>query len=286
MSIKSFTKIIDIILALGLMVLIGWLVLADINLSGTRIIFHSAYDNHPLVDGPQPLERVIGTFGAGEDKYWEIAVDPVYFDLYIPRLYQEIDMEMVYQNAGQELIEPGGLGSSQGWQITLKPGDNQAIDKLTWPCQEFTGLRVCQNLDRLERSEALVYVNFNEFVESIAGSRLVTYHYKFPEQIELAADAWHKDLDLTGYDYLVTTYFPPLDLGQGWQQVSAKFTAEELWLAGHVYKFMISAPELDRGARLRVKSIKFTLSREPITRDNYKIKISRFFKRGLEGIGF
>jgi len=286
MKIKLLTKILDIILSLGLVALIIWLIIADINPEGTRVIFHSAGYKNPLVDGPKPAERVIGTYGSGKDKYWEIAIDPIYFDLYIPRLYQTIDMVVVYQNEGQNLIELGGLGSSQGWQITLKPGANQAIDELSWPCQEFAGFRVCQNLDRLDREEAVIYLDFNDFVNQIGDSKIMTYHYKFPEQIGVASAGWYKDSNLTDYDYLVTTYFSPKDLGQNWQQMRATFRAEELWLKGHIYKFMISAPGLDQGARLRIKSIKFTLNEEPITKDNLRIKMSRFFKRNLAKIGF
>lgn len=285
MKIKLITKIIDIILTFGLIGLIIWLIIADINPEGIRIVFHSAGDKNPLVDGPKPEERVIGTYGAGQDKYWEIAIDPIYFDLYIPRLYQTIEMEIVYQNEGQELIELGGLGSSEGWQITLKPGENKVIDNLDWPCQEFVGFRVCQNLNILSRNEPKMFDNFNEFVESQNDGQVVVYHYKFPEQTGVEADAWQKDLDLANYDYLVTTYFTPKNLGQSWQQVSATFKSEELWLSGHIYKFMLSAPGLDQGARLRVRSIKFTMHKEPITIENFFVKMKRLWKRNLSKIG-
>jgi len=54
MKIKLLTIIIDIILALGLILLIVWLIVADINPEGRRIIFHSGGDRNSLIDGPKP----------------------------------------------------------------------------------------------------------------------------------------------------------------------------------------------------------------------------------------
>jgi len=276
-------RMLNIVFAVGLIGLFAWFVISDINPSGKRIIEYSADRATSLITGPKPADRVIGEYGTGDSRYWEIAVDPIYFDLFIPRLYQQITMEVVYQTERQELLELGGLGAGTGWQITLKPGQNLVLDGLDWPCQTFGNIRFCQNP---ELQEIMDWHDVFSFIDKARGRRVLTYHYTFPIDVTFDTEPWTIDTDIRRYDFLVTSYHTPLDISGGWKHMSAEFSANELWLSGHTYKFMISAPELDKhSGRLRIKSVRFVLEKEPITPANFRSKLQRFWKRNLSKFG-
>jgi hypothetical protein len=204
MSVDKISKYLNISLFFALLVVIGILVILDINPSGKRTVFHSVIKPNGLVDGPRPVDRLLGVVGNDMSAAWEVAVDPVYFELYIPRLYQRITFELIVDPGEQDIIELGGVGSSQGWQVSLKPGFNSSLTSS-----------------------------------------------KQPEKVD---DRYYK--------------------------LSATFTPEELFLAGHIYTFVVSAPDLKiNNHTLKIREANFYLEKEPITLANLPDKAQRFWQR-------
>jgi hypothetical protein len=205
MLADKILKYLNISLFFVLLVVIGVLIILDINPSGKRTVFHSVIKPNGLVDGPRPADRLLGV--VGNDKItsaWEVAIDPVYFELYIPRLYQRITFELIIDPGEQDIIELGGLGSSQGWQVSLKPA----------------------------------------FDASLISS-------KQPEMVD-----------------------------ERYYKLRATFTPEELFLAGHIYTFVVSAPDLKiNNHTLKIREANFYLEKEPITLSNLPKKAQSFWER-------
>jgi len=204
MPADKISKYLNISLFFALLIVIGVLVILDINPSGKRIVFHSAIKPNGLVDGPRPADRLLGVVGNDMSAAWEVAIDPVYFELYIPRLYQRITFELIIDPGEQDIIELGGLGSSQGWQVSLKPA----------------------------------------------------------------------------FDASLTSSEQPEKVDEKYYKLSATFTPEELFLAGHIYTFVVSAPDLKTNNHtLKIREANFYLEKEPITLANLPDKAQRFWQR-------
>ncbi len=282
MSIKAFSLFLNIILGMGLLCLIIWLVIQDIDPDGYREIEYSLENKSNLVTGPEPAARILGEFEDQGIKYWEAFIDPIYFDLYIPRLYNSITMEVVYRVHNQQILEFGGLGTDEGWNFTFRPGENELLNNLDWSCNKFNKVKICKNPD--STSPELTYQNIDEFWRQLNDEKIILYFSPRPKNYEY--DYLNLNTDLSLYDYLITEYDGSEDFGNGWRRRKAFFSSEDLWLAGHKYKFILSAPELDqRGGEIQIASIKFILEKEPITWQNIPIKLKRLMARLKSKIG-
>ncbi len=284
MRVKFYLRFIHFILAMGLLALVFYLLISDINPSGIREVEHRPQKEHSLVKGPYPPERLLGVFAEGSNTFWEILVDPVYFDLHLPRLYQQIEMIIEYQTVGQDIVNLGGVGGAN-WNVSLHPGQNKIIDNLDWPYTELGRVRIYQNLERLDRLEPIRYISLFDFISRERDRSILTYFFGFSSS-EISAQRWEEGVQLSDFDFLVTTYRSPKILPDGWQQIRATFSPAELRLQNRKYQFLVSAPLMDKNRdRLRIRQVKFVLYKEPITQDNYQVKLRRFWQRLKARIG-
>jgi hypothetical protein len=280
MKIDKVTKLINLAMILLVLLFMCFLVWYDINPAGQRTVEHSFNKPHSLVRGPYPDDRLIGTLNKSNE-YWQIAIDPVYFDLYIPRLYQRIIFTSIFKlSSEQTVLELGGLGSDQGWQVTLKPAYNGYLESLNLNCQNFidafSQVAVCAGRESLP-SDLKVW---EDIFVLYPQAQYTTYFFNSEKLENLNVKKWENNLTNEDFDFLITTYNPAEDLGDGWKKATAVFLPEELWLAGHVYKFILSAPDLSvQGDIVKLKTVEFYLEKEPITKNNFFEKLIRFWQR-------
>ncbi len=281
---KFYLRFIHFILAIGLLALVFYLFISDINPSGVREIEHQPQAGSSMVRGPYPPERLLGVFTEGNNTFWEVLVDPIYFDLFLPRLYKQIEMIIEYQAVGQDIVNLGGVGGAS-WNVSLHPGQNKIIDNLDWPYIELGQVRIYQNLERLNRSEPIRYISLSDFINRERDRSILTYFFSFSSN-EVAAQRWEEEVRLSDFDFLVTTYHSPKILPDGWQQIRATFSPAELRLQNRKYQFLVSAPFMDKNkGRLKIRKVKFVLYKEPITKGNYQVKLRRFWQRLKARIG-
>lgn len=285
MNINKITRLINLgMIVLGILFFL-FLVWYDINPSGQRSVVHSYNKTNKLVNGPYPFDRLVNQ---AKENYWEIAIDPVYFDLYIPRLYQRITFSAIFKpDNDQAVVELGGLGSDQGWQITLKPAYNGYLENLNLDCRIFLEsqdkISLCAGRDQLPPEINIWQDIFKLYPEA----DYVTYFLPPAQYLDsreginnLNIKQWDNAMTANDFDFLITTYQPAEDLADGWKKATAVFSPNELWLAGHIYKFVISIPELsNRGGRVRLQAVEFYLEKEPITINNFQEKLTRFWQR-------
>ncbi len=277
MKIDKISKLINLAMVVLVFFILLYLVWYDINPSGQRSIVHTYNKNNKLVRGPYPEDRL-----GVNNNYWQIAIDPVYFDLYIPRLYQKIDFSVEFQlSDNQTILELGGLGSDEGWQITLKPVYNFYFESLQLDCKKFayspsTDVSICAG----RKSLPVELNNWSDILEQYPTAEYVTYNFNSFRLADINTKEWEQNFTSQDFDFLLTTYQPAQDLGNGWRQATASFLPNELWLAGHIYKFVISSPDLAQNKQtVNVRSVKFDLEKEPITQQNFTDKLFRFLNR-------
>lgn len=264
-----------------------FLVWYDINPSGQRKVNHSYSQTNNLVKGPYPVERLVKEKKTAKN-YWEVIIDPVYFDLYIPRLYQHIYFTLIFKLTNEKtVIELGGVGSNQGWQVTLKPAYNGFLESLNLNCQvfpdDFAQLSVCAGRKSLPGGLKSPYEIFEIYPEA----EYVNYFFPLANHLDsigslsnLNIKKWDNSFNLSDFDFLVTSYVPAEDFGNGWKKATAIFSPEELWLNDHIYKFILSIPNLSKtNDTIKVQAVEFYLEKEPINKQNFQEKLGRFWQR-------
>lgn len=284
MQLNKITRIINLVMILFGVLFFFFLVWYDINPSGKRSIEHSFKKPNKLVYGPYPADRLTNK---SSENYWEVVIDPIYFDLYIPRLYQRISFSAIFQtDSDKAVIALGGLGSDQGWQITLKPAYNGYLENLSLNCKVFLDdddkISVCAG-----RNQSLPEMKIWQDIFRIFPDADYVMYYLPADKMEsidkidnLKIGLWENSLTENDFDFLLTGYQPPEDLGDGWKKATVIFSPDELWLAGHIYKFVISIPDLsNRGGQVKLQAVEFYLEKEPINRYNFQEKFLRFWQR-------
>lgn len=287
MKLTKITRLINLFMILFGVLFLFFLVWYDINPSGQRVVKHNFTKTNNLVRGPYPVDRLVEQKNVDGD-FWEVAIDPVYFDLYIPRLYQSITFTSIFKlTNNQTVIELGGLGSDQGWQITLKPAYNGYLENLNLTCRIFVDdlsqISVCAGRESLPTD----ITTWSEIFDLYPDAEYVTYflpltqHFATADRLDnLKIKQWENSFIASDFDFLITSYVPVEDVGDGWKKASAIFLPNELWLAGHIYKFVLSAPDLSNHAKtIKLREVEFYLQKEPITRNNFSDKLVRFWQR-------
>lgn len=76
----------------------------------------------------------------------------------------------------------------------------------------------------------------------------------------------YTDLDALNVDYLLTTYEPPIALGDGWFRATAQFDLADMYQAGGAATCILSAPSIaERDASVDVRRVTLTYTKTPPT---------------------
>lgn len=272
---KIIVRFLRVVLPLGLLVLVSYAVYADIDVDGVRVIRHTAEKLHLRVVGPYPETRIAGVFKNAGDKYWEVAIDPVYFDVRLPRKYDTVEVELVYSADQVPLVQMGGLVNPKGWQFSWQGVQNKLLDGISWPClvERDKGWFLCQKKKKYQSIDAFLS-------RPPSQGRILNFNFPLPDIFARAQTvAYHIGQDMDDFEYFIAQYVPPSKQGR-WMVKRLSFPTSELYRQGDKLQFALSAPGIDqRSQTIRIKEIRFTLYKEPITRENALVKWRKFLKR-------
>jgi len=269
-NIIWISRTILIILSIALLVWLFWQ-----NLVPTGILvleYKKANPVSPITD-LHPEKRVIDLEEDGLNQ--RFYVDPVYFDAKVPREFDTVTVEMVWQNQSQPILELGARKIRGAWGFVLKPLQNRIIDDVlassekptppptpprrggdgsSWSCQKYDAVIFCQKKEK--------YSNLSSFFSNPEG-KILSYNYVMPENIE--SDKMNVNSDINEYDYIVATYKSPESLGDNWYRNSVTYDWEDFAVYINEISFLISAPELDKGhGQIVLGDISITLKRDPL----------------------
>lgn len=196
-------------------------------------------------------------------------IDPVYFDVKVPRRFDKIMVDIAWQNQAQPILELGARKARDEFNFILKPLQNKIIDTLDWSCGRFDGILFCQKEKRFQ--------SLADYLAKPLG-RLVTYHYRPAEKIKY--DEMNVNSKIENYDYLIADYEPPESLGNNWFKRRLEFNWEDFALYVNEISFVISAPELHQGhGQIVLGDMTITLQRPPLDWEEFKKWVKKRLRR-------
>jgi len=283
-SIIWISRFVLVLLSIALLV---WLFWQNMVPTGILVLeYKKASPASPITD-LHPEKRVIEL--DEKDDVQRFYIDPVYFDAKVPRAFDEVVVDMKFQNQSQPILELGARKVRGAWGFVLKPLQNKIIDDVlasskrpplnpplstggegvSWACQRYDKVIFCQ------REE--VYANLSSFFANPSG-RVLSYNYVMPEDV--SHDIMNVNTDVSNYNYLVATYEPPEALGDDWYRKSVAYDWREFALYINEISFLISAPELHKGhGQIVVGDINITLKRDPLDMDGFVEYINNQLRR-------
>lgn len=269
-------RLCNALAAIGLIVLIGYLVYVDIDVDGKRVVQHGPLGNHILVDGPGPEQRVTDLTLHTDGSYWTITIDPVYFQVILPYHYDSIDVAITYRAPGVPVVQLGSLASEKGWNFFWQGLQNEVLVNLDWDCLRDMerGWWLCQR--------DVAYSSIEDFLLAPPrNARIINYNFPLPEGFDrLDVMGFNHELDFEQFDYVIATFTEGVTDGD-WVRQELHFPIDSFDAESiSEVQFALSAPGLDsRGQTLDVKSIEFTLTKKPLTTEIVIEKGIRVLKR-------
>lgn len=148
-----FVRSIQLIFVAIPIVLFGWLATQWMVPSGVFFVSHEVGDSSAFIDSLKPNQRVLPVESMNGESRQAIVDDPVFFFLHPHRSFEQIDLEVWFQNDQLPLIEIGGLTSTQPERYTLKPLHNNVIDQSDWHRIDAAGMVLLQREQKYENLE-------------------------------------------------------------------------------------------------------------------------------------
>src|SRR3989339_1605267 len=131
-QLALISRIIIIILPFFIL---GILVAKDLVPGGHLEFTYDFSTDSPVVTNLFPANRLSEINRVNNtDSYWQqLEAEPVYFETRLPQKFETAEVELVYQNKSQPLIQVGlrTLGENE-WNYYFKPLENQLLDRLDW----------------------------------------------------------------------------------------------------------------------------------------------------------
>ena len=268
-------KLLHGIFAIVLLIIVVAVVYIDLDIDGVRVIHHSLGESHIMVSGPSPELRVNNVRPFIQDPYWGVYIDPVYFDLVLPRKYNTVDVVLKYKADGIPLIQLGAQTSRDGWNFAWNGVQNLPFEEIEWPCLHDVEREwwLCQKQENYSSIE-------NFLLAPPANSKILNYNFPLPEGFSrLKVTGYNHLIDLEEFDYLIAKYTSPT-FGDDWMYSTASYSIDSLYQEGRKLHFVISAPGInDRGQIMQINSIEFILRKDPINKSNIGEKIISALRR-------
>ncbi len=197
-------RTVQLIIILIPALLFAWLLWLDIDPDGILEVRYEMGDISPYVNRLLPDDRVSGVASYSDgDSYVTIVEDPVYMSVHTPQTeYDEIEIEVKFQNFGQPIFEIGALQDIFSGALDLSPLYSLWIDNTDWQRLEDGGVTLFARYSDVPSMEA--------FFEHLPDrSRIATYHYDLEDPYRLRyysplGYAQTIDASLRGYHKYVT----------------------------------------------------------------------------------
>lgn len=119
-SLKNIIKIFRIILICLASGIIFWLFYKDFVPNGQLVVENNFKKRAALISGLYPFERLRGIEKEADVYYETIYIDPVYFDLTIPRFFKTAKVIIKYQNPSHNLFQLGLKDVNSDWNFLFK----------------------------------------------------------------------------------------------------------------------------------------------------------------------
>lgn len=232
--------------------LLVWLFWQNLVPTGIMVLEYDKGSPISPITDLHPEKRMIEL--ADDNDVQRFYIDPVYFDAKVPRAFDEVIVDITFQNQSQPILELGARKTRGAWGFILKPLQNKIIDNLDWPCERYDKVIFCQREEKFE--------NLSAFFSNPLG-RVLSYNYVIPEDVE--HDIMNVNSNPDNYDYIIATYEPAKSLGDDWYGASVAYDWRDFALYINEISFLISAPELHKGhGQIVVSDINITLKRDPL----------------------
>lgn len=261
-KIAIILKLVHIVCAVGLVILMAFILYRYIDFDGVRVVEHTLDSPHAMVKGLEPQIRWLPV----KDKengwqYWEVLIDPVYVTILPLRRYDSVKIKMVYKADDVPLVQIGGLVDASGWDFAWQGVQFSPIESRIWPClqDEARGWWLCQKEPQ--------YRSIENFLLAPPNAKILKFNFQLPEGFDrLPISDYTADMDVEEYDYLIADYTPPIVRDDGWYETELEFSFDALDANKDGFQFVLSAPGIHtRGQRVSVRSLVFTFEKEPMT---------------------
>lgn len=140
MEVKKIIKITRFILIFVALGIIFWLFYRDFAPNGKLEAVNNFKNKSPLLSGLYPAERMRGIENNGLYSQ-TIMVEPVYFDLTIPRFFKTAKIAVRYQNPSQNLFQIGVKNAESDWDFLFQTLEDK--EKGIAP-KEFNGFKIAE----------------------------------------------------------------------------------------------------------------------------------------------
>ncbi|HEX9664847.1 MAG TPA: hypothetical protein VGA49_03415, partial [Patescibacteria group bacterium] len=124
-------KTIKIILILIPIVGFVWLVNKNLAFSGQLTVKYDFSKKSAFISELYPNSRVSSVQRDEQGEYFQaLTSHPVYFDLKMPRTFNQAEIIIKYKNSDNPIFEIGAKAGPAEDQFDLKPVENQILDRL------------------------------------------------------------------------------------------------------------------------------------------------------------
>lgn len=186
--VKFFLIAIRAVFFVCALIFLGWLVFKDLVVGGKLTANFDFKKASPFISYLRPADRISVPMADKNDYYINIANQPVYFDVRLPRRFNVAKVKLKYQNLDQTIFEIGAMADKDRWQFDLKPIENQAINSLLNDKFHWSALTYGQTILFQKK---IKYSSIAEFLDNLPPiDEIAVYNYELP------------------YDYKIKNYFP------------------------------------------------------------------------------
>ena len=142
---KFIVRLVQLGIIVTPVILFGYLATQWFVPSGVFYVSHTVGEGSPFIDEINPSQRV-GEVRMNDDGLWvqPIVSDPTFFFVHPHRDFEQIDLEVWFQNEDVPIIEIGGLTSADPEIHILQPIHNKLIDDSVWDRFDENGLVLLQ----------------------------------------------------------------------------------------------------------------------------------------------
>ncbi len=179
-----------------------WLFVMDAVPSGHFFVHYTAGDLSPFLERFLPDTRVQGVQHGPDGTYQLVIDEPAYASVHLPGDFDQLKIDVAFQNTSQPIIEIGVLANDAPRQYELAPLQNLIIDASLWDRLEEDGTVLLQR--------AKMYSSIDDFLLNLPDrDTIATYHYDLNQPYRIpdyvAANALSTtNVTLRGYHEYVT----------------------------------------------------------------------------------
>ncbi len=217
-------------------VLFGWLTWQELVPTGEFRVSWKPGVRSAFVDPIRPDQRVVDLKGTANIPQVAVVGDPVYTFIHPHRSFEYADVEVVFRNEDEPIVEAGALVSADGENevYDLQPLENRLIDGSSWQRFDQDGLVLLQRVPS--------YASIADFLaKPPAGKRIAAYRYDGALPSGASRLLPSLDLDANRIDFVVARYRTPRN-EDGWKTGTIRVDPSRALVMRGAWKVALSVP--------------------------------------------